>query len=60
MRATIVEGFDRAAPLGVGNVKVAGNYAADLLPNQQMKSAGRSAALFPIFIFISHRMSQLF
>jgi len=31
--ALIVEGYDRAAPRGVGAVKVAGNYAADLLPN---------------------------
>ena len=47
VKATIVEGFDRAAPRGVGNVKVAGNYAADLLPNQMMKKAG-----FPISLYL--------
>eukprot|EP00613_Pedinella_sp_CCMP2098_P001292 CAMPEP_0171633346 /NCGR_PEP_ID=MMETSP0990-20121206/25119_1 /TAXON_ID=483369 /ORGANISM="non described non described, Strain CCMP2098" /LENGTH=340 /DNA_ID=CAMNT_0012203987 /DNA_START=134 /DNA_END=1157 /DNA_ORIENTATION=+ len=47
VRATIVEGFDRAAPQGVGNVKVAGNYAADLLPNQINKKAG-----FPISLYL--------
>lgn len=46
MKATIVEGFDRAAPQGVGGVKVAGNYAADLLPNQLMKKEGYPISLY--------------
>lgn len=32
--AAVVEGYDRAAPRGVGHVKVAGNYAADMLKEQ--------------------------
>jgi branched-chain amino acid aminotransferase len=44
--AVVVEGYDRAAPRGVGNVKVAGNYAADLLPNTQAKHDGYPIALY--------------
>lgn len=47
VNAVVVEGYDRAAPQGVGNVKVAGNYAADLLPNQLNKKAG-----FPISLYL--------
>jgi branched-chain amino acid aminotransferase len=43
----LIEAFDRAAPRGLGNVKVAGNYAADLLPNQQSKKKG-----FPIGLYL--------
>jgi branched-chain amino acid aminotransferase len=43
----IIEDFDRAAPRGVGNVKVAGNYAADLLPNMLSKKKG-----FPIGLYL--------
>jgi branched-chain amino acid aminotransferase len=43
----LIENFDRAAPRGVGNVKVAGNYAADLLPNQMSKKQG-----FPIGLYL--------
>ena len=42
----IIRDFDRAAPRGVGNVKVAGNYAADLLPNQQSKKKGYPIGLY--------------
>jgi branched-chain amino acid aminotransferase len=45
--ALIVSDFDRAAPQGVGAVKVAGNYAADLLPNMQSKQKG-----FPISLYL--------
>jgi branched-chain amino acid aminotransferase len=45
--AIVVEDFDRAAPRGVGNVKVAGNYAADLLPNMLGKQKG-----FPISLYL--------
>lgn len=34
--ALVVEDYDRAAPRGVGHVKVAGNYAADILPNTKV------------------------
>lgn len=44
--ALIIEDFDRAAPRGVGHVKVAGNYAADLLPNMQTKKKGYPIGLY--------------
>jgi len=44
--ALVVEEYDRAAPLGVGNVKVAGNYAADLLPNMEGKKKGYPIGLY--------------
>jgi branched-chain amino acid aminotransferase len=43
----IMEDYDRAAPRGVGNVKVAGNYAADLLPNMLSKKEG-----YPIILYL--------
>lgn len=48
--AVIVSDYDRAAPRGVGGVKVAGNYAADLLPNMRSKKAG-----FPIGLYLDAR-----
>lgn len=42
----IIEDFDRAAPRGVGSVKVAGNYAADLLPNMLSKKEGYPISLY--------------
>mmetsp|Transcript_26052 Transcript_26052/g.54348 ORF Transcript_26052/g.54348 Transcript_26052/m.54348 type:complete len:420 (-) Transcript_26052:946-2205(-) len=42
----IIEDFDRAAPRGVGAVKVAGNYAADLLPNMLSKKKGYQIGLY--------------
>ena len=45
--AVIINDYDRAAPRGVGNVKVAGNYAADLLPNMLSKKKG-----FPISLYL--------
>jgi branched-chain amino acid aminotransferase len=44
---TVVTQYDRAAPRGVGSVKVAGNYAADLLPNMEGKKAG-----YPILLYL--------
>jgi len=38
--ALVVEGFDRAAPRGVGNIKAAGNYAPDVLPSILAKEKG--------------------
>jgi branched-chain amino acid aminotransferase len=43
----VIQDFDRAAPRGVGAVKVAGNYAADMLPNQMSKKQG-----FPICLYL--------
>lgn len=48
--AVVMTDFDRAAPRGVGHVKVAGNYAADLLPNSLGKSAG-----YPINLYLDAR-----
>jgi len=42
----IIMDFDRAAPRGVGNVKVAGNYAADILPNTLSKKKGYPIGLY--------------
>jgi branched-chain amino acid aminotransferase len=44
--AVIISDFDRAAPRGVGNVKVAGNYAADMLPNMRSKKDGYPIGLY--------------
>ena len=42
----VIDDFDRAAPRGVGHVKVAGNYAADLLPNMLSKKKGYQIGLY--------------
>jgi branched-chain amino acid aminotransferase len=46
----LIQDYDRAAPRGVGAVKVAGNYAADLLPNMQSKKKG-----YPIGLYLDAR-----
>jgi len=51
--AVVVENFDRAAPRGVGNVKLAGNYAADLLPNSLAKKEG-----FPICLYLDAKTNK--
>ena len=43
----IVEDYDRAAPLGMGRYKVAGNYGASLMPAMLAKQRG-----FPIPLFL--------
>jgi branched-chain amino acid aminotransferase len=50
----LIEDFDRAAPRGVGNVKVAGNYAADLLPNMLSKKKG-----FPIGLYLDAKTQSV-
>mmetsp|Transcript_15401 Transcript_15401/g.33898 ORF Transcript_15401/g.33898 Transcript_15401/m.33898 type:complete len:350 (+) Transcript_15401:63-1112(+) len=45
--AMVVEDYDRAAPLGVGGIKCAGNYAADIQPALEGKEAG-----FPIGLYL--------
>ena len=40
VRAAIYDDYDRAAPKGVGHVKVAGNYAASLYAHVQAKHDG--------------------
>jgi len=51
--ALIIKNYDRAAPQGVGAVKVAGNYAADLLPNQMSKKKG-----YPIGLYLDAKTQQ--
>lgn len=46
VNAVIVQDYDRAAPNGVGHVKVAGNYAADLLPSSENKKLGYQVSLY--------------
>ena len=46
VRAVIQENFDRAAPRGVGNVKMAGNYAAGMLGDIKGKEQGYPICLY--------------
>lgn len=43
----VITDYDRAAPRGVGGVKCAGNYAADLKPSSEHKGRG-----FPIGLYL--------
>ncbi len=44
--AVIYDEYDRAAPLGVGNVKVGGNYAASMEPHERAKQEGYAVELY--------------
>lgn len=44
--ALVMEEHDRAAPMGTGNVKAAGNYAADLDPVHSAKAMGYGTTLY--------------
>jgi branched-chain amino acid aminotransferase len=46
VRAMVLDDYDRAAPLGVGHVKVAGNYAASLEPHRLSHHEGFSVELY--------------
>lgn len=46
MDALVVEDHDRAAPMGTGCVKAAGNYAADLDPVHAAKEQGYGTTLY--------------
>jgi len=46
-KAKVIDDYDRAAPRGVGSVKLAGNYAPDLKPNTEAKEEG-----FPIGLYL--------
>jgi branched-chain amino acid aminotransferase len=50
VRAVVLDDYDRAAPQGVGNVKVAGNYAASLYAHEQAKKAG-----FPVELYLDSK-----
>jgi branched-chain amino acid aminotransferase len=46
VRAVVLDQYDRAAPLGVGNVKVGGNYAASLEPHDVAREQGFAVELY--------------
>jgi len=46
VEAVVIEDYDRAAPLGTGRAKMAGNYAASLKPMLQAKKMGYPINLF--------------
>jgi branched-chain amino acid aminotransferase len=46
VKALVTEKNDRAAPQGLGDVKAAGNYAADLLPVHAAHKAGFNTTLY--------------
>eukprot|EP00747_Dinoflagellata_sp_TGD_P219099 gnl/TRDRNA2_/TRDRNA2_91272_c0_seq1.p1 gnl/TRDRNA2_/TRDRNA2_91272_c0~~gnl/TRDRNA2_/TRDRNA2_91272_c0_seq1.p1 ORF type:complete len:464 (+),score=85.60 gnl/TRDRNA2_/TRDRNA2_91272_c0_seq1:58-1449(+) len=46
VKAEVIDDYDRAAPQGVGAAKVAGNYAADLLPATESKARGYPVCLY--------------
>jgi branched-chain amino acid aminotransferase len=46
VRAYVQESYDRAAPHGVGHIKAAGNYAAALLGEREVKEKGYPVSLF--------------
>lgn len=46
VKACIVDEYDRAAPHGTGDVKLAGNYAASLLPHEMAKEQGYAIDLY--------------
>jgi branched-chain amino acid aminotransferase len=46
VRALIVDDWDRAAPQGMGDVKVGGNYAASLYAHESAKHAGYPVELY--------------
>jgi len=48
--AVVMDEYDRAAPRGVGSVKVGGNYAAGLRPHEEAHKQG-----FPIELYLDAR-----
>ncbi len=46
VRAYVQETYDRAAPHGVGHVKAAGNYAAGLVGDREVKEKGYPVSLY--------------
>lgn len=46
VKAMILDDYDRAAPLGMGDVKVAGNYAASLYAHEYAKHEGYPVELY--------------
>lgn len=46
VKMQVVRDFDRAAPLGTGNIKVGGNYAASLRSGERAHQEGFSSAIY--------------
>ncbi|MGI5868985.1 MAG: branched-chain amino acid aminotransferase [Kiritimatiellia bacterium] len=46
VRSIVIDDYDRAAPRGMGDVKVGGNYAASLYAHEQAKKAGYPVELY--------------
>lgn len=46
VRAVVLDDYDRAAPNGVGHIKVAGNYAASLEPHEVAHDRGFAVELY--------------
>eukprot|EP00659_Diplonema_papillatum_P020875 gene20875-32200_t len=46
VKVLVVEDHDRSAPKGVGNVKVSGNYGADILPSIAARAKGYPTVLY--------------
>lgn len=46
VKMQLVRDYDRAAPLGTGNIKVGGNYAASLRAGERAKGEGFAAPIF--------------
>ncbi len=53
LEALVLEDYDRAAPSGTGRYKVAGNYAASLMPSHIAKKKG-----YPITLFLDSRTHE--
>jgi len=45
-KSIVMGGFDRASPLGVGDCKTAGNYAADVRPSSMASARGFTVVLY--------------
>lgn len=50
VKAMVLDDYDRAAPFGTGQIKLAGNYAASLLPHNIVHEAG-----FPVELYLDAR-----
>lgn len=46
VRALVVDEYDRAAPHGTGDIKIGGNYAANLYAHEEAKRAGYPVELY--------------
>ena len=53
VRAVILDDWDRAAPLGMGDVKVGGNYAASLYAHEKAKRDG-----WPVELYLDAKTHQ--